>query len=622
MKRVLNWNNLFLFLIFLFLLPDHLINLPHAGLESSWQIALNLAAKDGLVFGKDFIFTYGPLGFLATQVGLAMPYGSLCIFLFDLIIIGAILSAIARILREYNSIIVYGIVFIVAYHLAYAENTYRILVIVIFFLLQNIKKFNFYSLALVALLLAIQFFIKPSAAIYFIVIFFIALLYLVIYKRNKWAWAYMFSLVLIIFLLSKLLKVELPGYLTSTLELSRTYSDTMNYIALSKLKAVLSLLFAVFFIITFIIISLLTILKDKNPDTFFISGIVILSFFFLFKQSYVRFDSAHLLIFWSTVISIAFIFFYQTDHIPGSIIKYSYVTLLIILITAFSFFSKFRGAKYIVPLPVTYLSELPLSHFKNDYVKSASKFTELPELIRKTIGNNSIDVFPYDIYSVYFNRLNYKPRPVIQSYVATSTLLNTYNCNFYKSTSSPEFILYHNGSIDSRYPFWDESLTKQVLISDYEPYDSLFVWKEKSDTSFLLKKRINALTCNEKLMSDTLIESGEKYTLPKTGNLIYLSAELKYSTFGLLKNFLYHPPFIYIKLFLEDGGTGIYRLVVPEIKHGVIINKKLLTQSDAYLLYKYQGSENENITGFVILSGNKAYKSRFRIRLSELTYNQ
>jgi hypothetical protein len=38
---------------------------PRTGFDHSWQLALNLAAQHGLDFGRDVVFTYGPLGFLA-----------------------------------------------------------------------------------------------------------------------------------------------------------------------------------------------------------------------------------------------------------------------------------------------------------------------------------------------------------------------------------------------------------------------------------------------------------------------------------------------------------------------------------------------------------------------------
>jgi hypothetical protein len=34
------------------------------GIDSSWAAALHMANRDGLVFGRDLLFTYGPLGFL------------------------------------------------------------------------------------------------------------------------------------------------------------------------------------------------------------------------------------------------------------------------------------------------------------------------------------------------------------------------------------------------------------------------------------------------------------------------------------------------------------------------------------------------------------------------------
>ena len=41
---------------------------PHSGLDPSWQIALHLVARDGLAYGHDVVYTYGPLGFLSVPL--------------------------------------------------------------------------------------------------------------------------------------------------------------------------------------------------------------------------------------------------------------------------------------------------------------------------------------------------------------------------------------------------------------------------------------------------------------------------------------------------------------------------------------------------------------------------
>jgi hypothetical protein len=620
-EALLNWHNFFLFFMLILLLPAQLQSLPGTDVDSSWMIALNLAVSNGFIFGKNFIFTYGPLGFLYTHIGLEIPYGYVWIFLFDLSIISAILFIINTVVKEYNSLIVYGLVVIIVYHLAYADTTNRILVIVIFFLIQNIKKTNFYSLAVVSLFLVIQFFIKPSAAIFFIAIFTIAAFYIAIFKADKLAFAYPFGLALLIILLSIVLNVNITGYLSSAIELSTTYSDTMNLLEFTKLRTALFLLFAVSVILTFFTISLITIFKARNLDTILISGIVLLCIYYLFKHGYVRSDGGHLRSFWSTVLCIVFIFLYHTFHLSGKLSRILYIFILFIFIPAFSYLSKFVGGRYSFPFPIiSYINELYTPLLKNTILKSTIESKNLPDSIHKIIGSNTIDVMPYDIAIIYFNRLNYHPRPVIASYLASSTSLNVLNCNHYKSLDASEFILFNNGSGDDRYPFWDESLTKQVLISIYEPLGSLFTRNGKIDTLFLLKKREIPLNIKEKIITDTSFIFNTKFSIPKTDDLIYLSAEIKYSNWGKLLKFLYQPPIIYIRLFYDNGSSGLFRLILPEIEHGVVINKKLITNNDAYLLFNYQGRRNERITSFIILPENNAYKPSFRIKLTKHAY--
>src|SRR3954469_22853519 len=63
---------LIIFLLFI-AFPFLFVKVPGTGLDPSWNIAIHLALKYDLVFGKDFVFTYGPLGFLCTRLPIAVP---------------------------------------------------------------------------------------------------------------------------------------------------------------------------------------------------------------------------------------------------------------------------------------------------------------------------------------------------------------------------------------------------------------------------------------------------------------------------------------------------------------------------------------------------------------------
>src|SRR5208283_1450346 len=44
---------------------------PGVGLDPSWQLSLALASSGGKVFGREFVFTYGPLGWLFCRLAVS-----------------------------------------------------------------------------------------------------------------------------------------------------------------------------------------------------------------------------------------------------------------------------------------------------------------------------------------------------------------------------------------------------------------------------------------------------------------------------------------------------------------------------------------------------------------------
>ena len=109
--------------------------------------------------------------------------------------------------------------------------------------------------------------------------------------------------------------------------------------------------------------------------------------------------------------------------------------------------------------------------------------------IKAKIKDNTVDVFPWNIHMILENKLNYKPRPVIQSYSAYNKYLEDLNFNYFNSEKAPEFVFYDYESIDGRYPLFDESKVNLVLSKNYQISDTL---THNNRKMLLLKKKTDA----------------------------------------------------------------------------------------------------------------------------------
>ena len=76
-----------LFFIFILMHIDTTLVIPKAGLDPSWKMTLNWAWENEVSFGKDLIFTYGPLGFLQHTIYPQYIYHSLVFSIFSLLML-------------------------------------------------------------------------------------------------------------------------------------------------------------------------------------------------------------------------------------------------------------------------------------------------------------------------------------------------------------------------------------------------------------------------------------------------------------------------------------------------------------------------------------------------------
>jgi hypothetical protein len=283
--KELLWLSLYLFI----LIPPILVRPVASGLDSSWQITVNLATYHKLIFGEEYIFTLGPLGFLITKN--AVELNKWLVVVFEGFLIGCILYAIRSFLRPLQYRMVYSIVTALVVLLISAGSCDVILIFsYLYFSLVFLKNGQWKMLLPVILLSALSFFIKVNYGIIMVVFFYTTLA--VAWIKNKITFNTIFPLllanVLIIVLLSGLYRVSIFLYLKSSLHIINAYNDAMYIPAgFFDLYPILAFLLVGIFLLGF----LMKLLYYKNNlialYNYFLCGFIL---FLMFKNGFVRAD--------------------------------------------------------------------------------------------------------------------------------------------------------------------------------------------------------------------------------------------------------------------------------------------------------------------------------------------
>jgi hypothetical protein len=206
---------------------------------------------------------------------------------------------------------------------------------------------------------------------------------------------------------------------------------------------------------------------------------------------------------------------------------------------------------------------------------------QLPKL-RKLIGDATVDVFGSLQAHALLNKLNYRPRPVFQSYAAYNPRLARLNEEFYLSDRAPNYVLFDLFAVEHRFPTLNDGPALRSLLTNYEPV--------AAEDVFLLLKRKSSEPARLTLLSEGIFKTRDRLDLGKyPDDDLWLEFEVTPTVAGRLMTFLVRPPPLRLSVWM-DGPTGLKRLVrrraVPSLlKTGFVGSPCLLNSEDVRDLY-------------------------------------
>lgn len=622
MNQKLKYLPIIIALFFAYLIfPSNLINYLYPiqyddvnvwkSLDPSWQITLNYVNLKELTWGKDFVFTFGPLGYLSTKF--LWGQNVINVVIFDLFVSLNFFFLVKEILKKVNVFLSFGIISLVFLCLPNyfgSSISLVLLALLTFWILKSFKEFNNYYYILPIILLFYLFFIKINTGLVAFVFYYFAIIWNFINKRiSKGLFAVLIiSPICIIYIASIILKVDLINYIINSLEIIDGYNQIM-YLNNDDIKPYF---FFIFPLLVCIIVLISFNFKKINKQNLFINlekliiiGILCLVWFIIYKQAFLRGDIYHVKEYF-ILSSLLVLVLLLEINIKNKI--FSGLIILLQLVHFGCYYSietnlnlkeKFYKTNYYNSM-LNYNKEEALKIFPND--------NKLPDEIISTIGTNSVDCYPWNSYMLFENKLNFTPRPVFQSYTTYSKELQNLNFEFYNSNKAPRFIIYELASIDERNSYLDDMKLNLLIKLKYK-IQKTFSFKNRE---YILYERMNTNSFKFVLEEEFAIFKNSQLTLEENK---YYEIEPYLHLKGIIYSILHHTPDVKVRVTYENNSVRDFRTSPKLLQAGIFSNKIYNETKD--LITDNKDNLVKNIS--FVFDNENTYKDKFRIKKYKIT---
>ena len=586
-------------------------------------MVLSYAFNQNLQFGKDIIFTYGPLGFLMGRTYAGIHFYSHIIWQFlSAGVFAWLIVRTARNLSPVRSFFYYfyflllGIIFDDAFH------GIMIVLIGLDLIRVALRDKKFLPSAMSGLLAVISL-VKFSDLVLSVIAIGCVCFYDLVCKRYRHASFIVASYGLVFMTIWTAVgqnPVNIPIYISNSLEITRGYNEGLNW---EETNGTFNLgLATAFILISYSVLYYITH-PDKIKSAFLIS-LFVASLYLKWKHGFVQPNPFHIVGF--------FIFgLFPLVAFPDSLEDKERAQKAKNLLLFIAGVTSLAGIYFAMPQLI--ISTLPAwpdrmvgnlesiiglrrlhAAYEERWKTDQSNFN-MPRAKRE-VGSASLDVLGYQQGIALYNDFHYTPRPIFQSHSTHTPRLIQANVDFFKSESAPEYVLQRYQTIDNRFPSLDEARLLNILFVNYTfvfAENGYLLWKKKGNSSTKVSF-IPKLHREDKIQFNERIELGEL-----RHDNVWVAVKYEPSFLGRIRSLLYKPPSVKITVFDQNTTLGRFNLVGPMVEDGFLLNPVIENQFD--LLRFIGGQSGKQITSFSIdidALDQKFYRLPFRLRLYSL----
>ncbi|QBB71847.1 hypothetical protein ELE36_16620 [Pseudolysobacter antarcticus] len=461
-------------------------------MDSSWTEVLAWAALRHLHWGRDIVFTYGPLGFL--HGGTSYVPGILSAYITGQVLLSTAFVAITAYLLRRAHLAMFAF-FAAAYTASFLWIAADVAWALIFLFGTTIvidsrtSIGNFRSLVLLttlsvifASIALIKFSLFPLWILCVLVLLADSLI--VGSTRRALFIVVVFPAVLLLTWLACAQDIgDFPLYLRTSFEVAAGYGNAMGMSA----PPLVGITGATCMVMLGALCVFAAYRCRRDASTLVILVVYLAAAFLTWRANFTRADHAPWFFTYFSVMPFGLLCYRPTAAIKPMRIG---LILLILISTAPALIdgndvvSRWPQAWTEIGWHANTLMHLPELQTRRDMEWQAlQKHTELPR-IKQRIGASSVDMFTVSQGILLSNDLNYTPRPVFQSYSAYTPYLARLNETWLLGAQAPAFVVMQLQTIDGHLPLSEDPLAFIALLQHYRPafmeHDILLLERDKT----------------------------------------------------------------------------------------------------------------------------------------------
>jgi hypothetical protein len=237
-------------------------------------------------------------------------------------------------------------------------------------------------------------------------------------------------------------------------------------------------------------------------------------------------------------------------------------------------------------------------------------------ILQHEIGKRSVDLISSVQSALFVNSLNYRERPVFQSYSTYTPRLLEANARALASAKGPDFLVVRLEPIDQRLPMLEDALAWQEVFFRYRPVtvekENLLLERDRSrdDTHPKLE---------ESILAERSIRFDENFPVPANeAGFQKLALRFHLTLWGRLRGLLLRPPRLFIELKSTDNRERRFRLVAGMAETGFLLSPFVGNYDDILKLYGRPGAVRVISFRVTVEDDPAAYQDRIDLRLTNV----